>query len=197
MSQIENGSSADLEPRRMPSSPLELLFDEAGATLGRVERELRQGFAALADRHEARMAQVELVAMKAEQERERLWRDKQAQLGSDMPMSGDVIDEVMGQITPMMDEMRQSMVDVQERMAGCEARIAECESMMMDQQRGIEAPEFFQSDILKAIASVEAQPANDKLPAFVLNLNPGEPKRKTITMRKDRNGNPFADVVEG
>ena len=59
----------------MQPSPLEDLFEEAGATLGRIEREQRQRVDAIEARFEARVAQIELAVIKAEQERQRIWKE--------------------------------------------------------------------------------------------------------------------------
>lgn len=175
----------------MPAqSPLDILADELGAASGRIERELRQECAKLKAENTAfrsaiaeRFSAMEVMFFKAEQERERVSREKLEKLASEIPSVSDLVDEIMGQMSPMMDEMRRAMVDVQGRLE---------ESVMK-----MEAPESIVSDVNRALAAIESQPINERLPAFILNVNSSEPKKKTITMRKDRDGNPFADIVEG
>jgi hypothetical protein len=65
----------------MPSAqPLDILFEEAGASLGRIERELRLKDEARAARFEARLAAIELAAFKAEEERQRIFGERLAEL---------------------------------------------------------------------------------------------------------------------
>jgi hypothetical protein len=60
--------------------PLEILADELGAAAGRIERELRLKDEARAARFEARLAAIELAAFKAEEERQRIFGERLAEL---------------------------------------------------------------------------------------------------------------------
>jgi hypothetical protein len=60
--------------------PLEILADELGAAAGRIERELRLKDEARAARFEARLAAIELAAFKAEEERQRIFGERIAEL---------------------------------------------------------------------------------------------------------------------
>jgi hypothetical protein len=62
------------------AQPLDILFEEAGASLGRIERELRLKDEARAARFEARLAAIELAAFKAEEERQRIFGERLAEL---------------------------------------------------------------------------------------------------------------------
>jgi hypothetical protein len=62
------------------AQPLDILFEEAGASLGRIERELRLKDEARAARFEARLAAIELAAFKAEEERHRIFGERLAEL---------------------------------------------------------------------------------------------------------------------
>jgi hypothetical protein len=60
--------------------PLDVLADELGAAAGRIERELRLKDEARAARFEARLAAIELAALKAEEERQRIFGERLAEL---------------------------------------------------------------------------------------------------------------------
>jgi hypothetical protein len=62
------------------AQPLDILFEEAGASLGRIERELRLKDEARGARFEARLAAIELAAFKAEEERKRKFEARMAEL---------------------------------------------------------------------------------------------------------------------
>lgn len=62
-----------------------------------------------------------------------------------------------------------------------------------------DAPDYIAEMVSRCVAYVAHGPASpEQLPAFVLNINAGadRAKKKTIVMRKDRDGNPVADVTE-
>jgi hypothetical protein len=67
-------------PRMHSAQPLDILFEEAGASLGRIERELRLKDEARAARFEARLAAIELAAFKAEEDRQRKFEARMAEL---------------------------------------------------------------------------------------------------------------------
>jgi hypothetical protein len=67
-------------PRMHSAQPLDILFEEAGASLGRIERELRLKDEARAARFEARLAAIELAAFKAEEDRQRKFEARMAGL---------------------------------------------------------------------------------------------------------------------
>lgn len=62
------------------AQPLDILFEEAGASLGRIERELRLKDEARDARVEARLAAIELQAFKAEEDRQRIFAARLAEL---------------------------------------------------------------------------------------------------------------------
>lgn len=61
---------SDSAVRTALESPLDILADELGSVAGRIERELRQGYEATIAKLEARIAALELAALRAEAERE-------------------------------------------------------------------------------------------------------------------------------
>lgn len=73
---------ADSAALRMQSAslPLDVLADELGAAAGRIERELRLQDEARAARFEARLAAIELAAFRAEEDRERRFQARLAEL---------------------------------------------------------------------------------------------------------------------
>ena len=98
-----HNSEADLEARKLPSA-IELLADELGAVAGRVERELRQECARLRAENEAfravmaeKFSAIELTFHKAEQERDRIWRERLAELrdGRDGDSGKDADEEAL------------------------------------------------------------------------------------------------------
>jgi hypothetical protein len=62
------------------AQPLEILADELGSAVGRIERELRLKDEARAARFEARLAAIELAAFKAEEDRQRKFESRMAEL---------------------------------------------------------------------------------------------------------------------
>jgi hypothetical protein len=66
--------------RMHSAQPLEILADELGSIAGRIERELRLKDEARAARFEARLAAIELAAFKAEEERQRKFEARMAEL---------------------------------------------------------------------------------------------------------------------
>jgi hypothetical protein len=90
------------------AQPLDILFEEAGASLGRIERELRLKDEARAARCEARLAAIELAAFKAEEERQRIFGERLAELrnGRDGEPGKDA------DVGPIRAEIEQRTVDL-------------------------------------------------------------------------------------
>lgn len=78
MTDLEADSAVAL--RMHSAQPLDILADELGAATGRIERELRLKDEARAARFEARLAAIELAAFKAEEERQRKFEARIAEL---------------------------------------------------------------------------------------------------------------------
>jgi hypothetical protein len=91
------------------AQPLDILFEEAGASLGRIERELRLKDEARAARFEARLAAIELAAFKAEEERQRIFGERLAELrnGRDGEPGRDGKDGKDADIAPLWDKLNE------------------------------------------------------------------------------------------
>jgi hypothetical protein len=88
--------------------PLDVLADELGAAAGRIERELRLKDEARSARFEARLAAIELAAFKAEEERQRIFGERLAELrnGSDGEPGKDGKDADIG---PLWDKLNEHL----------------------------------------------------------------------------------------
>jgi hypothetical protein len=93
--------------------PLDVLADELGAAAGRIERELRLKDEARAARFEARLAAIELAAFKAEEERQRIFGERLAELrnGRDGEPGKDGKDGKDADISDLVEKV-QEVVDL-------------------------------------------------------------------------------------
>jgi hypothetical protein len=108
--------------------PLEILADELGAAAGRIERELRLKDEARAARFEARLAAIELAAFKAEEERQRIFGERLAELrngrdgdpgrdGKDAdiePLKRDLSAHVLNTLVEMQDKVDGKLAEVKD-----------------------------------------------------------------------------------
>jgi len=87
----------------MPSAqPLDILADELGAAAGRIEREIRLQFEALEARVDARLASIALAAVEAENERQRKFESRLAEL-KDGKDGRDGIDGKDADVEPLLE----------------------------------------------------------------------------------------------
>jgi hypothetical protein len=100
-------------PRMHSAQPLDILFEEAGASLGRIERELRLKDEARAAKFEARLAAIELAAFKAEEDRQRKFEARMAELrdGKDGEPGRDGKD---ADTAPILDEIDRKFSNIDE-----------------------------------------------------------------------------------
>jgi hypothetical protein len=103
--------------RMHSAQPLDILADELGAATGRIERELRLKDEARAARFEARLAAIELAAFKAEEERQRIFVERLAELrnGRDGEPGKNGKD---ADIEPLWDELERRSSNIDENMKG-------------------------------------------------------------------------------
>lgn len=102
-----------------PVSPFDLLARELGSFAGRIERELRQGFAEIKASSEARLANIELNALRAENERQKLFEARIAELkdgrdGKDGDPGKDA--DLAPLINRIEDEFKQAAYKLDERL---------------------------------------------------------------------------------
>jgi hypothetical protein len=106
------------------AQPLDILFEEAGASLGRIERELRLKDEAREARLEARLVAIELTAFKAEEDRQRKFEARMAELrdGKDGDPGRDGKD---ADIQPLWDAFNQREVNIGSAFVDLEEKIDE------------------------------------------------------------------------
>jgi hypothetical protein len=111
-------------PRMHSAQPLDILFEEAGASLGRIERELRLKDEAREARLEARLVAIELTAFKAEEDRQRKFEARMAELrdGKDGDPGRDGKD---ADIQPLWDAFNQREVNIGSAFVDLEEKIDE------------------------------------------------------------------------
>jgi hypothetical protein len=109
-------------PRMHSAQPLDILFEEAGASLGRIERELRLKDEARAAKFEARLAAIELAAFKAEEDRQHEFEARMAELrdGKDGEPGRDGKD---ADITPLISEIHEAIGNIEFKYNDTEAKI--------------------------------------------------------------------------
>jgi hypothetical protein len=131
--------------------PLDVLADELGAVAGRVERELRQGFAALEAKFDARLAQIELQALQAEHARQDEFRklcetvtNRLAEIKDGQPgppgKDGDM-EAVFAKFDEFAHEQNKSL----DLLEGClksvvEGKLAEVDAKLAEVKDGAEGP---------------------------------------------------------
>src|SRR4051794_25326823 len=102
--------------------PLDILADELGAATGRIERELRLRDEARAARFEARLAAIELAAFKAEEERQRKFEARMAEVldGKD---GRDGRDGKDADIEPLLAQYTRTEAEAANRLASLEEHL--------------------------------------------------------------------------
>jgi hypothetical protein len=155
---LNNNSEADSAAPRMQSAlPLDVLADELGAAAGRIERELRLKDEARAARFEARLAAIELAAFKAEEERQRIFAERLAELrngrdgepgkdgkdGKDADISWITKDweelyrEVGAHILTMREEVSAKLAEVKDGKDGEPGKDADIEPLISEVNKAI------------------------------------------------------------
>ena len=159
----------------MPAlSPVEIIAEEAGAILGRVEREATLTVKALTSDIERRDAERELRMVRMEQtlsERLRTLQDGRDGKDGEMGLPGE--NGAVGPPGPPGEAIQGPPGEIPAVPAETAEQIEKA---------------------LELLARPMALPTAEASPVVV---NIGErPKRKTITMRRDEHGNAVADVIE-
>jgi hypothetical protein len=142
--------------------PLDVLADELGAAAGRIERELRLKDEARAARFEARLAAIELAAFKAEEERQRIFAERLAELrnGRDGEPGKDGKEPDFGPVFAKFDEFAHKENECFDVLEGAlrsivNAKIAEVDAKLAEVKDGRDGKDADIEPLIKHVQVVE------------------------------------------
>jgi hypothetical protein len=182
--------------------PLEILADELGAAAGRIERELRLKDEARAARFEARLAAIELAAFKAEEERQRIFGERLAELrngrdgepgkdGKDADIASihedweELYREVGAHILTMRREISEKLAEVKDGKDGEPGKDADIEPLI----KRVQVVEELSVQHIELLS----KELTDKVDAKLSEVKDGEPGRDG----KDADIEPFRQEFSG